>query len=54
MESLMSIGAKVDKKSVKEITKAMLKIIWSPGGDAVKICAINALGLSLKVENVNV
>lgn len=54
MEQLLSIGAKVDKESIEEVSSHIIKVLNTSAGDAVKIAAVNAIASALKVDNVTV
>lgn len=56
MKSSLHIGADAEQtaKTLPEITKALLSILNTPAGDAVKQSAISALTSAFKVEGVSV
>lgn len=50
MDSMLSIGAKVDKRTVKDLQESIDKILGSNAGDTIKI---KALGIITRVFSVN-
>ena len=53
MKSLLHIGADVEK-TLPNVTKSIIQILETSGGDMVKCRALEVLGAMFKVENVTV
>jgi len=53
MKSLLHIGADVEK-TLPGVTKSIIQILETSGGDMVKCKALEVLGTMFKVENVMV
>lgn len=56
MKSMIHIGADAEsvKKTLPDITKALLQILSSGAGDEVKKKAIEALSLTFQVQNISI
>ncbi len=53
-ETFVYIGANVEKKTLKAITNAILKILAVKDGDEVKKAALNVLTSAYEVKNVSI